>query len=189
MFLRFALDRRRSPGFTIVELLIVIVVIAILAAIAIVSYNGVQDRTKATQMISVADRYIKALNLYRAVNNNAYPIPHMDNPPTSRIACFSGIDDCHTSDDATLSAQLLAGVRTQMSGAPLPLPTPYQVMFVQAVTYDSAVNANVLHYYILLQIPPSQTCPNAIAGTRFLNSSLDGNGTYRSCRMAMTSTV
>lgn len=33
-------------GFTIVELLIVIVVIAILAAITIVAYNGIQARAK-----------------------------------------------------------------------------------------------------------------------------------------------
>ena len=32
-------------GFTIVELLIVIVVIAILAAISVVAYNGVQERS------------------------------------------------------------------------------------------------------------------------------------------------
>jgi len=35
---------RSIPGFTIVELLIVIVVIAILAAITIVAYNGIQNR-------------------------------------------------------------------------------------------------------------------------------------------------
>ena len=34
-------------GFTIVELLIVIVVIAILAAITIVAYNGIQNQAKA----------------------------------------------------------------------------------------------------------------------------------------------
>lgn len=36
--------RRRSSGFTIVELLIVIVVIAILAAITVVAYTGIQNR-------------------------------------------------------------------------------------------------------------------------------------------------
>ena len=34
-----------APGFTIVELLIVVVVIAILAAITIVAYNGVIAKT------------------------------------------------------------------------------------------------------------------------------------------------
>ena len=35
-------------GFTIVELLIVVVVIAILAAITIVSYNGISNRAKSS---------------------------------------------------------------------------------------------------------------------------------------------
>ena len=39
----------RRSGFTIVELLIVIVVIAILAAITVVSYNGIQQRAKVTR--------------------------------------------------------------------------------------------------------------------------------------------
>jgi general secretion pathway protein G len=34
----------KQTGFTIVELLIVIVVIGILAAITLVAYNGLQDR-------------------------------------------------------------------------------------------------------------------------------------------------
>ena len=40
----------KSPrsGFTIVELLIVIVVIAILAAITIVAFNGIQERARAS---------------------------------------------------------------------------------------------------------------------------------------------
>ena len=37
---------RKDRGFTIVELLIVIVVIAILAAITIDDYNGIQNRAK-----------------------------------------------------------------------------------------------------------------------------------------------
>jgi len=38
---------RNSRGFTIVELLIVIVIIGILAGLVLVAYNGVQDRSRA----------------------------------------------------------------------------------------------------------------------------------------------
>lgn len=40
------LSPTNKHGFTIVELLIVIVVIAILAAISVVAYNGIQNRAK-----------------------------------------------------------------------------------------------------------------------------------------------
>ncbi len=40
------IHKRNRHGFTIVELLIVIVVIAILAAITVVSYNGIQQRAQ-----------------------------------------------------------------------------------------------------------------------------------------------
>lgn len=41
--------QEKNRGFTIVELLIVIVVIAILAAISVVAYNGIQDRAKMSK--------------------------------------------------------------------------------------------------------------------------------------------
>lgn len=46
--------KRNQVGFTIVELLIVIVVIAILAAITIVAYNGIQNRAKASSAQTAA---------------------------------------------------------------------------------------------------------------------------------------
>lgn len=55
-----------NRGFTIVELLIVIVVIAILAAISIVSYNNIQARAKNTARLTMAENTIKLLELYKA---------------------------------------------------------------------------------------------------------------------------
>ena len=54
---------KTKSGFTIVELLIVIVVIAILAAISIVAYNGIQQRAKNSQTVNAASAYIKGINL------------------------------------------------------------------------------------------------------------------------------
>ena len=53
-------------GFTIVELLIVIVVIAILAAITVTAYNGIQERARTTTVNSDLAAIQKAMLLYRA---------------------------------------------------------------------------------------------------------------------------
>ncbi|MFZ1242682.1 MAG: type II secretion system protein [Candidatus Saccharimonas sp.] len=57
---------KKTSGFTIVELLIVIVVIAILAAISIVSYNNIQARAKNAARLTMAENTIKLLELYKA---------------------------------------------------------------------------------------------------------------------------
>lgn len=62
----------KQQGFTVVELLVVIVIIAILAAITIVSYNGIT----ASSMSSVAkldvSNIAKQMELYRS-ENGLYP--------------------------------------------------------------------------------------------------------------------
>lgn len=62
----------RQRGFTIVELLIVIVVIAILATITIAAYNGIQQRAGNAQRISAARDWVNAIKSYVAVNQS-YP--------------------------------------------------------------------------------------------------------------------
>lgn len=57
---------RMKHGFTIVELLIVIVVIAILASISVVAYNGIQTRAKNTKTTTATTAWVKALKLYNA---------------------------------------------------------------------------------------------------------------------------
>lgn len=64
--------RLTKSGFTIVELLIVIVVIAILAAISIVAYNGIQDRARASAASTAASQAARKLALYQ-VDNGTYP--------------------------------------------------------------------------------------------------------------------
>ena len=65
--------RNRNKGFTIVELLIVIVVIAILAAISIVAYNGIQNRGKAAAAQSAANSITKKAEAANAAGSVGYP--------------------------------------------------------------------------------------------------------------------
>lgn len=66
------MSKRLSPGFTIVELLIVIVIIGILAAITIVAYNGIQERARISSVSSALSQANKKLATY-AVDGNGYP--------------------------------------------------------------------------------------------------------------------
>jgi type II secretion system protein G len=64
--------KENKSGFTIVELLIVIVVIGILASITIVAYNGIQDRATKARRLSDMNTITKALEVYKA-QTGSYP--------------------------------------------------------------------------------------------------------------------
>lgn len=72
IFLYIENMRKINSGFTIVELLIVIVVIAILAAITIVGYNGLQTRARASAASSALAQAARKVSIYNATNSG-YP--------------------------------------------------------------------------------------------------------------------
>ena len=70
MSIHDATSKQHSSGFTIVELLIVIVIIGILAAITIVAYNGIQDRARVSSLQSTLTNIGKMAQVYQTADGS-----------------------------------------------------------------------------------------------------------------------
>lgn len=83
--------RRSKNGFTIVELLIVIVVISVLATIAISTFTGIQGRAYRNRAYSESSAIANAVKLYYA-DRGTYPADVARNIPVA-IFDYTGTQD------------------------------------------------------------------------------------------------
>lgn len=105
-------DKASRSGFTIVELLIVIVVIGILAAITLVAYNGIQNRAKSAQYQSDAANIVKVAEAVNAGENSAgYPYSATAVSGATALALFN-------SGDAKLPANVAITTITSATADP-----------------------------------------------------------------------
>lgn len=84
--------QHKHTGFTIVELLIVIVVIAILAAITVVAYTGIQSRAVESGIQSDMRNVVNKVQAYRAING-FYPAPTDEGLGGAGIAATKSLYD------------------------------------------------------------------------------------------------
>lgn len=115
---------KKQTGFTIVELLIVIVIIGILAAITIVAYNGIQNRAKIATISSDLSSAAKLLSLYE-VDAGQYPAALAEanngqgvkaSTGTTYQYTTSGSTYCLTATNGTLSYKVSNGATTPTTG-------------------------------------------------------------------------
>lgn len=156
---------KRQNGFTIVELLIVIVVIGILAAITIIAYNGIQQRARNAKEVSVVGQYKTALL--------AYALDHGTYPDSSNSACLGETYPygCWpSSNDATFNDQL----RPYLNNAnPLPTGNTAPISYYgtrSGIAYDYQSGATLdgqPHPWIIVYfLEGVQTCPvGPVAGS------------------------
>ncbi len=76
-----------TRGFTIVELLIVVVVIGVLAAITTIAFNGVTGRATASQLQSTLSSAVKQLKVFQ-VDNGQFPTANVCPSPGATEICI-----------------------------------------------------------------------------------------------------
>jgi len=72
-YVRISGMKRKVRGFTIIELLVVLAVIAVLSSIAIVRFSSVQASGRDSKRLSDVSQIQKALGLYQ-IDNRFFPV-------------------------------------------------------------------------------------------------------------------
>lgn len=111
-------SRKKASGFTIVELLIVIVIIAILSTLVVMAYNGITEKANQSRRISDISSVRKALELYRQ-EVGYYPANGADNwggalnsaAMTTALAPYMNQIPTEPTGDASKAYQYVRGVQ------------------------------------------------------------------------------
>lgn len=137
----------RQTGFTIVELLIVIVVIGVLAAITVVAYSGIQERANNTAVIAAAKQVQQIITAYKTTNGSL---------PVAYNACLTTDNSCttytgveQTNDNNALMTELRK-IGTPPSSVPGTNPTYHGLYYnyYSPRTYNGNVAPALLMYWL-----------------------------------------
>lgn len=141
---------KQQKGFTIVELLIVIVVIGILATLVIVTFTGIQQKARNTKRqtdINAINSHVEAFY----AQNGYYPtLAHM-NDATWRASNIKGLDPAALKDPKGSAQTLVAA--------------PAANSYAYAVTDDGGSAANC-------------AADETVCSRYTLTATLEGGGTY-----------
>lgn len=158
---------RHRNGFTLVELSIVIVVIAILALIGITAYNGLQARARNTVRIEHAKQFTDIVKIVLIKNTPAAVIAAMDHSGGWDRACLGtgytdrnadGRGDCaefggssYVSDTATFNTLLSNVALPSLAKYPKTTSTDGDVVYGPFINAENADGFEVISLEYVLE--------------------------------------
>ncbi len=161
--------RKTAQGFTIVELLIVIVVIGILATLIIVAYTGLQQRARNTQTLTAAAAWVKIIRAYNA-DIGSWPGGTTclgENYPKGFSGSESSGTECAQATGYNVQASIVNQLKPYMGDGAMPNPD-FQVVgdaegnWTRGIRYTNSVGGG--GYWVGFTLVGTTECPD-IGGT------------------------
>lgn len=166
---------KEKSGFTIVELLIVIVVIAILATVSIAAFNGVQDRSRQSKInadLATLEKAIHAARIatngsIRYVTQNTHSGGSCYNKPSDTdLAALPTSDACWTTYALTLQRITDAG-NIDVRNLKDPWGRPYYIDENESENPAAMCNRDKVAVYALPHVTNSQA---ALTNSRLVSN-------------------
>jgi prepilin-type N-terminal cleavage/methylation domain-containing protein len=143
--------KKRNQGFTIVELLIVIVVIGILALLVITTYSGIQQKARNSKRQTDVKSLQTQIEAYFSENGH-YPSRANLNDGAWLTANMKSLDRGALSDPSNPSSQALAGAPAAKVYSYVPLQSDHATdceadangcaEYTLTATYEGTVNGS-----------------------------------------------
>lgn len=134
------LKYKSQKGFTIVELLIVIVVIGILAALVLNTFSGVQRRARDTQRQTDVNSVATQLEVYYN-DNGGYPQWTQIDSAADMKALFKGLDE-----GAMVAPQAASGTTFSWVSSATPTNTQYGYVPAGCGAGDNSCTSFSIYY-------------------------------------------
>ncbi len=149
----------KHSGFTIVELLIVVVVIGILAAIVTVAYTGITSRANNAKTLAAVNSWAAAIQLYRA-DTGSFP---NQQSCLGSLSTYDGTGYCWDGTYWEVRQPFLTQMEPYISTYPEPDTTPVNSGAPQRRGAFYYIPSSTVHL-IRAFFTGTTTCPSSSAG-------------------------